>query len=133
MVFSNLFFGIGLKSGMLGILVLMLGGMLSSALLGFAVSAFCISQYQAHLFAAIYLILVLVFSGVLSPLSQSAAAVRFLAIFLPLTPLVSPFQDWMNSGMPLSFHMAEVKNLSSMCVAYTLGAALLFRRRRRFA
>ena len=131
LVLVQLVHGMQVKSGLLAAAALLVPAVLASTFLGLAVSALARSQAQAMLSASIYFLVLLLFSGFVYPLENSAPLVRQAAMLLPLTHILAPFRAWMFGAWSTVAWMPPAGWLVTEALAYGLLAALAFRRMRR--
>lgn len=119
-------FALYIKAGLTALLLFVAPAILASTLLGLAVSAAATSQAQTILAAALYFLCLLVLSGFLYPLEESAAAIRWLSQLFPLTFLLRPLNGWMFGAGLGPGAAADTLRLLALCGFYGGLAALLY-------
>lgn len=105
---------------------------LSSTLLGLATSAVADSQTQSTFYSAAYFLALLLLSGFLYSLQESAGIVQVLSVFLPLTFALGPLNAWMFGADPIPAISQSLPWLLGQVVLYGALAirALRFAQRR---
>lgn len=93
---------------------------LSSALLGLAISAVARTQSQILLAAAVYFLCLLLLSGFLYPLEGSATQVRVLSHVFSFTYLVDPAYSWLFGGDFKRVLPVPVRYLLLQCLVYAV-------------
>jgi ABC-type multidrug transport system permease subunit len=116
-VLARSWFGYGIKSGLLLLGGLLFVAMITSALLGLAVSTLVRSQQQAHVLSAIYLLGLILLTGFVYPLEQAAWMVRAVSWVFPLTMLVRPLDAWLSRGADPALFPLDALGLGVQCVA----------------
>ena len=116
------------KSGALAFFLFLLLPLLSSALLGLAVSALAHTQTQTVMAAAVYFFCLLLLSGFLYPADESSAAIRTISYLFGLTHLLPPAHAWMfGAGITRGLGSASLV-LAVQCAAYAAVAWTAWRR-----
>lgn len=95
---AQLAFDFGIKPGLLQALVVQAIAAMVSALFGFAVSSLLESSQEAYAASAIYLVALILLTGMVHPLEQSAPVVVAVAYLFPLTVAAPSLEDWMIAG-----------------------------------
>ena len=95
---AQLAFDFGIKPGLLQALVVQAIAAMVSALFGFAVSSLLESSQEAYAASAIYLVALILLTGMVHPLEQSAPVVVAVACLFPLTVAAPSLEDWMIAG-----------------------------------
>lgn len=95
LVLAQLMYGVLIKSGLPGVVLLITPAILSSTFLGIVVSTLARSQSQSFIWAAVYFLTLALFSDVLYPINESSWIIRGLSTFSPLTFI----HGWLNAWM----------------------------------
>jgi ABC-type multidrug transport system permease subunit len=126
LVLAQPFYHVDVKSGLLQIALFLLPALLSSTLLGLAVSAVANSQPQSMMSSAIYFLALTLLTGFLYPLSQGSALIQGLSKLFPLTFVSPVLNAWMFGAHFSPFLLEAVMWLSFQCVFYGILALLAF-------
>lgn len=129
--FSSYLFDIGIKPGIVVNLVPVALAILSSAVLGLAVSLVTKNEVSAYVIASLYLLMLFVLSGYIDELKESTSAVSLAAYVLPLRYIMSPFSSWMTFGSspPLQETLAPLLSQFAGSLVLLLLARQLHRHR----
>lgn len=95
---AQLAFDFGIKPGLPQALLVQTIAAMVSALFGFAVSALLEASQEAYSASAIYLVALILLTGMVHPLEQSASVVVAVAYLFPLTVAAPSLEDWMIAG-----------------------------------
>jgi ABC-type Na+ efflux pump permease subunit len=106
------------KAGVTWFSLLLLLPMLSSAFLGLGVSALSRSQSQTMMAAAVYFFCLLLLSGFLYSIDESAPVVQFVSALFGLTYLLDVVNTWMFGGSVVETLPRPLTALTVQCVAY---------------
>jgi ABC-type multidrug transport system permease subunit len=128
MVLSQTLYGVYFKPGMGALLVLAAAGMLAATTLGLAVSAAATAQSQVTAASGLYFLALIVFTGLLIPLSESSSLIAVLSHALPVTFVYPAVQAWMVGDALAGVAVGDVAWLIVQAGAYGAAAAYLFRR-----
>lgn len=126
LIFAQSWFGFGMKSGFFGLLVQQILAMLSSAFLGLAISTFLRSHQNIYLASAIYLLCLILLTGIFFPLSQASIPVVVISKLFPLTFSAPPFASWMSTGTSVGSYPNETLFLGIQCAGYFFLSMLSF-------
>ena len=121
-------FSFGIKPGLVGMLALQALAMISSGLLGLGISALVRSQQYAYLISAVYLVCLILITGFIYPLEQSASVVRIVSFAFPLTFSGPAFEGWMTQGAGAGLYQMESLWLLCQCVIAAFVCAATLRR-----
>ena len=95
---THFYYGFNIKGHFLDVFLLLLVTNFSSSLLGLIFSLICKSNSQIVYSTGIYLICLIVFSGIAYPLDGSSDLVIILSKLFPLTFSYAPFRSWLEHG-----------------------------------
>ena len=98
LVTAQIAFGYGIKPGLAQALLVQAIAVLVSALLGLSVSSLLESSQEAYAVSAVYLVALILLTGMVQPLEQSATAVVAAAHLFPLTVAAPALEAWMIAG-----------------------------------
>lgn len=98
LVTAQFAFGFGIKPGLAQALLVQAIAALVSALLGLSVSSLLESSQEAYAVSAVYLVALILLTGMIQPLEQSANAVVAAAYLFPLTVAAPSLENWMIAG-----------------------------------
>ncbi len=121
LVVASLVFGFGIKPGLVRLLLVQSLAATVSALFGMVVSALIESAQEAYAACAAYLVALILLTGMIHPLEQSAPAVVAIAHAFPLTLSSPTLESWMTAGVA-----AEVPWQTWIALGAQGVAALLF-------
>lgn len=124
-------YGLGVKPGLPGFLLFLLLPMLSSALLGLAVSALSASQAQVVVSAALYFLVLMLFGGFFFVPGEGSALIRGLSTLLPLTFTVAPANAFLFGAPVESGFDGGVYRLGAQVLGYGALASAAWRYRLR--
>lgn len=131
LLYAAALYRFGIKPGLLGMLALQTLAVLAVTLQGLFVSALVRSQFQAYLAAAVYLLLLLLLTGVFVPIDQGSGTVRAIAHLFPLSFAMPPLSGWLYFGVSPSHFLSEVRWLATQASVFGLLSVLAFWRLRR--
>jgi ABC-type transport system involved in multi-copper enzyme maturation permease subunit len=131
LIFAAALYRFGLKSGMPGMLAIQALAVLAVTLQGLMVSALVVSQYQAYVAAAAYLVALLLLTGLLFPIGEGSATAQALASLFPLTFAMPALDAWLTFGVIPSLFGSQMFELTIQVMAFGLLAGLAFWRLRR--
>lgn len=95
---AALAFGFGIKPGLTEALALQAGAATVAALFGLSVSASVDSAQEAYAVSAVYLVALILLTGMVYPLEQAAPAVVAVAHLFPLSLAAPGLEAWMTAG-----------------------------------
>jgi ABC-type multidrug transport system permease subunit len=131
-VAARLVYGIGVKPGMPYAALTLLLAVSVSALVGLAVSAVLESSREAHAACAVYLVCLILLTGMVSPLEQASDIAIAVAHLFSFTVTAPAMEEWMAAGAPTPQLLHAWKVLGAQAgVALVLCAVALRRLRSR--
>ena len=95
---AQLAFDLGIKPGLAQALLVQAIAATVSALFGIAVSALIEASQEAYAASAVYLVSLILLTGMVHPLEQSAPIVVAVAYLFPLTVAAPSLENWMIAG-----------------------------------
>jgi ABC-type multidrug transport system permease subunit len=119
LVVTRTAYGYGLKPGLAPALGVQLLAALVSALFGFGISTLIRSQQEAYLTSAVYLVALILVTGMIYPIEQAAVPVVLVSYAFPLTFSAPLLEAYMTQGAA-----AVVEPWRLAGLAAQLGAAL---------
>lgn len=128
MVLTQTLYGVYLKPGSTALVVTAAAGMLASTALGLAVSAAATAQSQVTAASGLYFLALIVFTGLLVPLSESSPIIVAIARALPVTFVYPAVQSWMVGDGWRALAITDVAWLAVQATTYGGAAVYLFRR-----
>lgn len=120
LVVSHVAFGVVIKPGIWQTLGLQLLAGLASALVGTAVSAFAKASQEALVVCSTYLVCLILLTGMVHPIEQSAPVVVVVAHLFSFTIAAPAMESWMAagaSGVPRAADWGNVLAQTAMSVA----------------
>jgi ABC-type multidrug transport system permease subunit len=127
-VLTQTLYGVYLKPGSTVLFVLAAAGMVASTALALAVSAAATSQSQVTAASGLYFLALIVFTGLLVPLSESSPMIVAISRALPVTFVYPAVQSWMVGDGSSAFAVIDVAWLAAQATMYGGIAVYLFRR-----
>jgi len=128
LVLVQSFYSLDVKSGLLQTTLFLLPALLSSALLGLAVSALARSQSQVIIAAALYFLGMTLFSGFLYPIEEASGTIQALSSLFSLTFVHPILTAWMLGAGAAALVSPETAALWAQVLVMGLGAVLAVRR-----
>lgn len=114
-------YGMGIKSGLLFVILWLLPAMVGSAFIGLAISAVCTSSAQGLLATGGYLVGMGIFSGFLYPVASGASGITiYVSRLFPLTFATPLLRSWMYGAGPAPGLYLTLLWLVAQAVAYGL-------------
>jgi hypothetical protein len=98
LVVAALAFGFGIKPGLAEALALQAAAAAVAALFGLSVSAWVDSAQEAYAVSAVYLVALILLTGMVYPLEQAAPMVVAVAHLFPLSLAAPELEAWMTAG-----------------------------------
>lgn len=117
-LFSYSYYGLVIKNGLMGLLLLYVIAIYSSTILGLSASLAFKSQIQAFASSAFYLVCMVLFTGFIFPLESSALYIKAISNLFPLTFLLQPMHEWIISGIDVNHFYAELKYLFFQLIVF---------------
>lgn len=128
LVLSQSVYHLGVKAGLLAMIGVLVPALVSSAVLGLAVSATVTSQAQAMLSTTVYLLATVVGGGFLFPIDHGSLFLQRFAMLSPLTYLRPALNTWMFGAGIAAIRIESIVALVIQSAAFATVAALVFRR-----
>lgn len=97
-VAARLAFNLGIKPGLSGALATLLLAVTASGLVGLALSAWLDSAQEAYAACAIYLVCLILLTGMVHPIEQSAPIAVAIAHLFSFTVAAPAMEEWMAAG-----------------------------------
>jgi hypothetical protein len=116
LVVARTAYGFGIKPGFAPALALQFLAALAAALFGFSISTFVKSQQAAYMASALYLMGLILVTGIFYPLEQAGAAVVLVSYAFPLTFSGPPFEAWLTQGADAALNPWHLAGLLTQCV-----------------
>ena len=118
MVLSQTLYGVYLKPGTAALFLLAAAGMVSSTTLGLAVSSAATAQSQVTAASGLYFLALIVFTGLLIPLSESSSTIVAISRALPVTFVYPAIQAWMVGDGLGGVAVADIGWLAAQAAVY---------------
>lgn len=128
LVVAALAFGFGIKPGLAEALALQAVAAAVAALFGLSVSASVDSAQEAYAASAVYLVALILLTGMVYPLEQAAPAVVAVAHLFPLSVAAPGLEAWMTAGASAHVPAQTWAKLAAQGLAALLLMALASRR-----
>jgi ABC-type multidrug transport system permease subunit len=131
LVVARTAYGFGIKPGLAPALAVQFLAALAAALFGFSISTLIKSQQTAYISSALYLVGLILVTGIFYPIEQAGAAVMIVSYAFPLTFSGPPLEAWMTQGADAAlnpWHLAGL--LAQFVVAISLCVLALYRAQR---
>ncbi len=130
LVVAALAFGFGIKPGLAEAVALQAVAAVVAALFGLGVSAWVDSAQEAYAVSAVYLVALILLTGMVYPLEQSALTVVAVAHLFPLSLAAPALEAWMTAGASAHASAQTWITLAAQGLAALLLLALTLRRLR---
>lgn len=125
---ARTFFDLGIKPGFSGALALQVVAACAATFQGMIISSWVRSQFHALLASAAYLVALVLLTGLLYPVEQSATTVQVVSRMFPLTYSGPPLSAWMSHGTGAYHYGHEFVWLTGVAVVSGILAVLSYRR-----
>jgi hypothetical protein len=124
-------YGFGIKPGLGPALAVQVLAALVSALLGLSISTIIRSQQEAYLISALYLLGLVLVTGIIYPIQLAGLAVILASYAFPLTFSGPAFESWMMKGGDAVLNFWQVAGLLCQFLVSSALCAMAFRRTQR--
>lgn len=118
MVVIQSVYGIQIKPGFVGMVVLFLPAVVATAAQGLTFSILARAQSQVGMAAALYFLSITLLTGFLLPLEEASWIIRALSQLFPLTAVLPVFKSWAVGADPSGGYLGAMGLLVTQCVVY---------------
>ncbi|WP_022665673.1 ABC transporter permease [Desulfospira joergensenii] len=118
LIFSQYWFNFGMKTGFMEIMLVQVLTMLSSAFLGFGLSTFLRNSQDGYLMSAIYLLCLILLTGIIFPIHPDSFLINAISKFFPATFSAEMFENWLSYGIELQYYSKDIIPILFQCGAY---------------